>query len=196
MPRFAEAIKERRYRETTNIDIGSVPAAIVPYINHQEQLLEIHKTVFPLNDLPITIADATVGAGTKIFTFPQGRILILGAHAKDIQLTTTSVIASTLNSGVNVGVGVGSTTQANGTLATTEQNVVNVFTAVSSATINVAGAAAQGNGPSAPFSLDGTTTAVDLYFNLGIPTATDIDADATVTVDGLIEVVWALIGDH
>ena len=196
MPRFAEAIKERRYRETTNLDVGAVPVAVVPYINHQEQLLEIHKTVFPLNDLPMTLADATVGAGQKIFTFPQGRILFLGAHAKDIQITTTSVLASTLNAGVNLGVGVGSTTQANGTLATTEQNIVNVFTAVSSATINVAGAAAQGNGPSAPLSLNGTTTPVDLYFNVAVPTATDIDADATITVDGLIEVVWALIGDH
>lgn len=197
MSRFAEAIKERRYRETTNLDVGTVPTAVAQYINHQEQLLEVHKTVFPINDLPLTLADATVGAGVKIFTFPQGRILILGSHAKNVKLTTTSVIASTLNSGVNVGVGIGSTTQANGTLATTEQDVVNVFTAVSSATINVAGAAAQGNGPSAPFTLDGTTTAIALFLNVGVPTATDIDADATITIDAdEVEVVWCLIGDH
>lgn len=195
MPLHNEAVKKRRYREVTDIDVGVIPSAVNPYITFENQLLEIHKEVLVLNDLPMTLADATVGAGVKIFTFPQGRILFLGAIAKDITPTTTSVLASTLNASTTLSAGVGSTTQANGTLATTEQNVINAFSPVSSATINVAGTAADGAGPSAPFTLDGTATPIDLYFNIGVPTGTDIDADATITVDGTIEFVWALIGN-
>lgn len=199
MPNFSEAVKKRRYREITDIDNGAVPSAVLSNVTVEEQLLEVHKTVINLAALPVSLTDLHVGGGTKIFTFPEGRICVLGAHVKNLQVTTTSVLASTLNAGVNLSVGVGSVvtaTQDSGTLATTQQDVVNQFTAVSSATINVAGAAVNGNGPSAPLSFDGTTTPQPLYLNIGVPTGTDIDGDATVTVDALVEVAWVLIGDH
>lgn len=152
----------------------------------------VQKTVLTFTDLPLTLADATVGAGVKIYDFPEGRIGILGSHGA-INLTTTSVLASTLNAGVTYNWGVGSTTQANGTLATTEQNIIQTANGTASATINVAGATAKAAG--APVQLDGTATPVDAFLNIGIATATDIDADATVLVNGSVTIHWINLGD-
>ena len=155
----------------------------------------INRTVFTFTALPITLADATAGGGVKIYDFPAGRILRLGASGT-IAMTTTSTIASTLNAGVTCNWGLGSVVQANGTLATTEQDFLQTTNITASATINVAGAASGGVGAAVLASLDGTATAVDLYLNIGVATATDIDADATVTVTGTATVLWANVGDY
>lgn len=186
-----QATERVDFAETTSVGNGAGVNGAKPY----EVLHKVHKTIIDLADLGVlTLLDATVGLGTKIYTFPVGRILIHGARLKNLAVTTTSVLASTLNASKTLSAGVGSTTQANGTVATTEQDIVNVFGPTSSATINVAGTAASGNGPSAPFSLDGTGTAIAAFFNIGVPTATDIDGDATVTVTGMAEITWSNIG--
>ena len=137
--------------------------------------------------------DTQPGGGVKIYDFPEGRILFLGATGS-IALTTTSVLANTLNAGVTYNWGIGSTTQANGTLATTEQNILQTTNGTASATINVAGAASKGVGVLTP--LDGTTTAIDAYLNVGIATNTDIDGDATVTITGKATITWMNLGDY
>ncbi|HEY4714593.1 MAG TPA: hypothetical protein VIH30_10195, partial [Aquirhabdus sp.] len=135
------------------------------------------------------------GGGAQIYTFPAGRICRLGAIGS-IAVTTTSVLASTLHAGVTCNWGVGSTTQVSATVATTEQDFVNVAAFTSSATINVAGAVANGVGAGVLASLDGTSTAVAAFLNLAVTLAADIDANATVTVDGTITITWANIGDY
>lgn len=152
----------------------------------------VQKTVLTLAAVPITVRDTQQGGGVKIYDFPEGRIAFLGATGS-IALTTTSAIASTLNAGVTCNWGVGSTTQANATLATTEQNIIQVANVTSSATINVAGAASTSFG--AATALDGTGTAIDAYLNVAVAGATDIDADATVTVSGTITIHWLNLGD-
>ena len=189
---FAQPKKTINYLEVTTIDVG---ARSVTTVSTEEQKPVIHRTTITLNDVPLTLADATVGAGIKIYDFPEGRIMFLGAIAKTITPTTTSVLASTLNASKTLSTGLGTVTQSNGTLATTEQNIVNVFSTTSSATISVAGTA--GNGVlGAPIFIDGTSTAADLYLNFGVPTATDIDADATITVSGTVIIYWVLLGDY
>ena len=189
---FAQPKKTINYLEITTIDVG---ARSVTTVSTEEQKPVIHRTTITLNDVPLTLADATVGAGIKIYDFPEGRIMFLGAIAKTITPTTTSVLASTLNASKTLSTGLGTVTQSNGTLATTEQNIVNVFSTTSSATISVAGTA--GNGVlGAPIFIDGTSTAADLYLNFGVPTATDIDADATITVSGTVIIYWVLLGDY
>lgn len=162
-----------------------------------EQLGAVHQTIIALNATPITISDTNVGGGVKLYDFPAGRIGILGAVGT-VALTTTSALASTLNAGSTVNWGVGSvitTTQASGTLATTEQDIIPTTNATSSATVNVAGAASNG-ALAASLQLDGTTTAVDANLNIGVATNTDIDADATVTVTGTIVITWVNYGDY
>lgn len=173
---------------------GASAAATVTAVEKGNSIF--HQTVLTLTALPVSINDTNVGGGTKIYDFPAGRVYVLGATAS-VAFTTTSTLASTLNAGVTLSWGVGSvqtTTQASGTLATTEQNIVNASTATSSATINVAGATATAVGTAV--ALDGTTTAIDAYFNVGVPTATDIDGNATVTVTGTITLTWVQLGDY
>jgi hypothetical protein len=142
----------------------------------------------------VTVRDTQQGGGIKFFDFAAGRILFLGAVAKDITITTTSAIASTLNSGVTGNWGVGTTTQASATLATTEQNVIPVTAFTSSTTINVAPAAVD-SALATSFQLDGTGTAIDLFFNVAVAGATDIDADATVVINGTLILTWVDLGN-
>jgi len=154
----------------------------------------LHETTFTLTNLPLTLADATQGAGVKIYDFPEGAITILGASGS-VTETTTSVLASTLNASVTYNWGVGTTTQANGTLATTEQDIIPTSNGTSSATINVAGAASKGVRTAAPAIFDGTATAKSAFFNVGIALGTDIDADATTLWNGTIKILWSFNGD-
>lgn len=175
---------------------GSIPAAVQPYVTVTEKGDGVyHQTVLTLAALPITMRDTEQGGGSKVYTFPAGRICRIGAIGS-IAVTTTSILANTLNTGVTCNWGVGSTTQASATVATTEQDFVNVAAFTASATIDVAGATATGVGPGVLASLDGTSTAVAAFLNLAVAGATDIDADATVTVSGTITITWAQIGDY
>lgn len=154
-------------------------------------------STFTLTNMSMTIRDTTApaqGGGQKIYDFPEGRIFVLGATGS-VTVTTTSTIASTLNSGVSCRWGVGTVTQANATLATTEQDLLPVTTFTSGTTINVANTATSA-ALAAAAQFDGTTTAKDAYFNISVPTATDIDADATVAVNGTITIAWLYLGDY
>ena len=178
-------------RKLPLISGGSAPIATVAV---SEKIGVARTTILSLNAVPLTVRDTEQGGGVKIFDFPQGRILILGAVAKDLAVTTTSAIASTLNSGVSCRIGVGTTTQANPTLATTEQDIIPVTTFTSSTTINVPAAAVDA-ALAASAQWDGTGTAIDAFLNISVPTATDIDANASVTVTGTLFITWIDLGN-
>lgn len=180
----------RKSLDKNTAGAGTIPAAAAPYVTVAEYGdATFHQSVFTLTALPVTMRDTQQGGGVKIYDFPLGRIFRLGATGS-IAVTTTSILADTLNTGVTCNWGVGSTTQASATLATTEQDFVNVQAFTASATIDVAGAVSTGVGPSVLASLDGSSTAVDAYLNLAVAGATDIDADASVTVSGTIKITW------
>jgi len=181
--------------QTTGL-IGSVPAAVTSYVTVVEKGDGVYKqTVITLAALPITMRDTEQGGGAKIYTFPEGRIAHQGSVAS-IAVTTTSVIADTLNSGVTCNYGVGTLTQSSATVATTEQDLVNVAAFTSSTTVDEAGATANGVGPGVLASHDGTTTAIAAFMNLAVAGGTDIDADASVTVSGTITINWMNVGDY
>ena|SRR4030066_118826 len=172
------------------VGAGSVPAAMAPYVTATEYGDgTFHQTVLTLSAVPVTMGDTAQGGGVKVYDFPLGRIMRLGGTGT-IAVTTTSALATTLNTGVTCNWGVGSTTQASATLATTEQDLVNVTAFTASATIDVAGANSTGVGAAVLASLDGTSAAVDAYLNLAVAVATDIDGDATVTVSGTVKITW------
>ena len=158
-----------------------------------------HKTVLTLSAVAVAISDLHVGGGSLIYTFPEGNIAVLGGIAS-VAETTTSTIASTLKASKTLSVGVGSVVTAlqdSGTLVTTQQDLVNAFSATSSATINVAGATANGKLSATTLTrYDGTSSAQGVYLNCGVPTATDIDADATSTWSGTVTLVWTYEGDY
>ncbi len=175
---------------------GAVPSAVAAYVSAVEKGSGVaHQTVLTVTALPITMRDTQQGGGAQIYTFPLGRIFHMGSIGS-IAVTTTSVLADTLNAGVTCNWGVGTTTQASATVATTEQDLVNVTAFTASATINVAGATANGVGPAVLASHDGTSTAKAAFLNLAVAGATDIDANASVTVSGTITINWLNVGDY
>lgn len=175
----------------TTKNIGAKAGSTVTAVEYGNAFF--HQTVLTLTALPLTLADATVGAGVKIYDFPLGVVTIIGAVGT-VAETTTSTLASTLNTGVTINWGVGSTTQTSATLATTEQDILTVSNLTASATINVAGAAGTKVRTAAPASLDGTATAIDAFFNVAVATATDIDGDATTTYTGQVTINWIWAG--
>jgi len=155
----------------------------------QEGAHGVHQTVITLRDALMTVRDTQQGNGIKLYTFPLGKIFRLGASAENIIITTQSAL-TTLNSAVAGQFGVGSTTQANATLATTEQDIVQVTAFTSSAVAGTPPAAVRAYGIPNVTLLDGSATAIDAFFNIAIAGATDIDADATVSISGVITLNW------
>lgn len=189
----------RRYRDML-LDNNPAGAGVVPVaVSSTVAAAEtgngaFRQTVLTLTDLPITMRDTEQGGGAKIYTFPIGRITRIGATVS-LAMTTTSVIAATLNSGKTCNLGVGSVTQSQATVTTTEQDIVNVTAWTSSTVINVAGSTVAGVGPGVLDSLDGTSTAIVAFLNLAVAGATDIDANATITISGTVTMNWANVGD-
>lgn len=176
--------------DKNTVGAGTIPAAVSGTVSVAEYGDgTFHKTVLTLTAVPVTMRDTEQGGGIQVYDFPVGSILRLGASGT-IGVTTTSELASTLNTGVTCNWGVGSVTQANVTVATTEQDFVNVTAFTASATIDVAGADATGVGIGVVTPLDGTSTAVNLFLNLAVAGATDIDGDATTTATGTINIAW------
>lgn len=174
---------------------GSIPAALRPFITAVETGSGgFHKTVLTLTDLPCAMRDTEQGDGQAIYDFPAGRVARIGATSS-IAFTTTSALASTLNTGSTCQYGVGSVTQSNDTLATTEQDFVQVTAFTSSTTVDVAAAATAGVGLMVLAALNGTSTAIQAFLNLAVAGATDIDADATLTASGTITLCWTDLGD-
>jgi len=153
----------------------------------------VHKTVLTLADLAVNVADATQYGGTKIYDFPEERILVLGCVATLTPKTTTA-IASTINSGVAGAIALGRVTASAISLTGTMADLTPSTAIVTSTTINVAAAAVT---PvlAAAAAFDGTSTAIDMFLNCSITTATDIDADGTIAFGGTITFHWLNLGD-
>lgn len=162
------------------------------------------RTILTLTATPLSLTDALAYVGLKLYDFQAGRYRFLDCVAS-LTFTTTSVIASTLNSGVTVSWGLGTVTASSITLATTMMNLLpgsgeSVKSFTSSTVINTAPATVTGflaNIAAAQLAacIDGTTTSPDLFLNIGVPTITDIDADATLTVSGTITLTYVNGGD-
>lgn len=160
----------------------------------------VHHTVLQFTNQAVTISDTNAYGSLEVYDFPSGVIAVLASAAK-FTFTTTTTIASTLNSGVTVQWGVGTAAASATTLATTMIDLApgtgqTVPTFTSSTTIDVAPTAATAylKASTAPF--DGTSAAKKAYLNFALATATDIDADATLAVNGVLELIWVYGGTY
>ena len=152
----------------------------------------VHRTVLTLTALAQTITNTTAEyAGSLIYTFPQGRILVLGALASVAQ-TTTTTIATSISAGATGAMGLGSAIATATSLTSTMVNMMPSTAYTSSATINVAAAVANG-ALAASAQIDGTTTPVPVYFNTAIATGS-IDGGQTFT--GTVTLSWINLGDY
>jgi len=156
----------------------------------------INKTVITFDDHAIALTDETgvvAYGGSKVFEFPAGAILMLGATS-DVDLTKSSAGVDADWDG-DMGVGV-VTASNNATLATTEQNII-----PTTATPQASGGATTANAQSTSTEnevIDGTSTNVPVYFNLLVD---DTDHDVTTTacnliLNGTLTLIWANLGDY
>ena len=151
------------------------------------------QTTLTLNNVPQAVVNGTEYQGTKIYDFPQGRILVLGVTAT-LQQKTTSAILTTLNSGTGA-ISLGTATASATTLASTMVDLLPSTAFTSSTVINVAGTAVS-NALAASAQSDGTSTAKDVYLNTAYATTTDVDGNATQTISGTVVITWTNLGDY
>lgn len=173
-------------------------AAVAPatgsIVTKQVQFGPMCQTTLTLNNVPQTVVNGVEYQGTKIYSFPQGRLLIQGVTAT-LQQKTTSALASTLNASSTGAISLGTVTASATTLASTMVDLLPSTAFTSSATINVAGTAV-----SAPLAasaqFDGTTTAKDVFLNTAYATTGNVVGDATQTINGTIVISWLNLGDY
>jgi hypothetical protein len=194
---FADPPLGVRINTTTQSSIGTINSTYSSYVTATHKVSgPTVRTTLTLASLPQTVVNGTEYQGTKIWTFPAGRIIVFDTVISLAQ-KTTSILADTLNASSTGAFALGSATASNVALTSTMANFLASTAFTSSATINVAGTTFTGeldaNGDySEMFTLDGSSTAVDLYANTAYATTTDCDADATQTLTGTIEIYWML----
>lgn len=152
------------------------------------------QTTLTLNNVAQAVVNGTEYQGTKLFTFPQGRLNVLGVTAT-LQQKTTSAIASTINSGVTGAIALGTVTASNVSLTGTMVDLLPSTAFTSSTTINVAGTAVSA-ALAAAAQFDGTSTAKSVFLNTAYATTTDVDADGTQTISGTVVITWLNLGDY
>ena len=154
----------------------------------------VQQVTFTLADVGQTLPNTGQYIGTKLFTFPAGRISVLGCIAT-LQQKTTSAILGTLNAGKTGAVSLGTTVAASTTLDGTQADLLPSTAWTSGATINVGGTAVSA-ALAASAQFDGTTTAKELWLNSAVVTDGDLDADATITWTGSITLTYLNLGDY
>lgn len=155
---------------------------------------DIHYTSLALTARALAVTDALAYAGTKIYGFPAGRILILGSLAT-LAFAVTSTRASTINDSAAMDWSLGTVTASSVTLASTMVDLIpKVDHTLDGAVAAYTAAISSALATNAQF--DGTTAAVDAFLNVSFPTITDIDADGTLGVTGTIQLTWVNLGDY
>ncbi len=159
----------------------------------------IHKTVISLDEVSCASTDAAGnGAQTakKLYTFPEGQIVILGAHMVFPLAGLEAVTGGGTGylTAANLSIGVGSATVVVAVdLTTTEQNIcakgdVNLVSKLSDAIVSGINAAL--------LPLDGSTTAVPVWLNSSTLADGDHGTVADVLkVSGTITIIWTVLGN-
>lgn len=154
---------------------------------------EIHTTVLTLTDVALAVTDALAYASQLLYSFPAGRIAVLGVTGS-LQFGVTTA-RTTINDSASLTWSLGSAAAAAAVLDTDKIDLLpkatklldGVADAYTTASTNALAASAQ---------FDGTGTAAKAYLNVGFETGTDIDADGTLKVSGTIRIAWINIGDY
>lgn len=158
-----------------------------------EQFGAFNYTRLTLDNVAQAVVNGTEYQSNKIYTFPEGRILVLGVTAT-LRQKTTSALDSTLNASSTGAIALGTAAASNVSLTSTMVDLLPSTAFTSSATVNVAGTAVSA-ALAASAQFDGTTTPAPVYLNTAYATTTDVDADATQTISGTVNLVWVYLGD-
>ncbi|NJL06812.1 MAG: hypothetical protein HC900_00045 [Methylacidiphilales bacterium] len=154
----------------------------------------VHKTVLTLAETPVAVTDAQAYGSTKLYDFPEGRIIVLGVTAS-IQWAVTSDRAATINVNADMDWSLGTAAASATALASTMVNLLpkqDKQLSAAGGALNTASNAAL----AASAQFDGTSTAIDAYLNASFPTGTDIDGDGALTATGTVTIHWINLGDY
>jgi hypothetical protein len=181
---------------TTTAGVGAKAGATVAAVENGDGV--IHRTVLTLTATPIAAFGDEAGqgqyGGVKIYDFPEGLILTLGAVI-DGAVTLTAPAIDTWDGDIGLGVEVvtdhqdaankigqilqsTATTQAVGKVATTDAVTIATLLTESGARWR-----------------DGTATAVDLYLNVLVDDDAAHDNTITGTFTGTVTITWIKLGD-
>lgn len=196
MPGYKTISNTEEFRITDSPSVrGSVTQPATGKITYKaEQFGALNYVKLTLDNVPQAVVNGTEYQSTKIYTFPEGRILVLGVTAT-LRQKTTSTLASTLNASSTGAIALGTATASNVSLTSTMVDLLPSTAFTSSATVNVAGTAVSA-ALAASAQFDGTTTAKSMYLNTAYATTTDVDGDATQTISGTINFVFVYLGDY
>lgn len=148
-------------------------------------------------DLSFTDQPGTVlYSGTKVYDFPEGLILFLGAVIDGSVTVAADTSGPTFDGDVSLGTA--TVTGANGTLTSTEADLL-ISNALTQAVAQVANSDAQSSATqvteSAALWADGTATAKDMYLNFVVDEDAS-NATGTGSFTGTIEFSYIVIGDN
>lgn len=175
---------------STTSGVGAVAGTGVSVVEQGNSV--IHKTVFTLSSLSITMTDAGAAGShgsQKIYDFPAGAIQILGCS---YDLTTLAGAGGITDTAALVG-SLGSATVGTGdaTLTGTEADLI----ASTAGTLAAGAGTLKSHGSIVTTAFNGTSTAIDAYLNLAVPDAGST-ANDTVAVSGTINITWVNLGDY
>lgn len=160
----------------------------------REQFGSRYQITLTLDNVPQAVVNGTEYQSTLLYTFPEGRINVVGVTAT-LQQKTTSALASTLNASSTGAIALGTAAASNVALTGTMVDLLPSTAFVSSATVNVAGTAVSA-ALAASAQFDGTSSAKTMRLNTAYATTTDVDADATQTISGTIVLTFDWLGDY
>lgn len=158
----------------------------------------LHQTVITLKNTPVpvaSVADAAGVGGAKVFDFPEGRILFLGATAKLTIAVPADKQADFTDATPEGDIGIGTAVPADADALGTDATDDDLATATA---FTMAAFSATANLPSeAVAQFDGTSSPKAAFVNVLID-AGDIDDDASthVLVSGTVTLTWINQGDY
>ena len=166
-------------------------------VSAAESTPTVHQTTLTLTATPITIADdGGVGqyGGVKIYDFPEGHLVILGAL-----VTGNITAAAPIIDAWNGDVALGTVAPTAYTLQTTKSDIMQssaTGTASSKvAAVDAVTVATQLTESGARW-LDGTGTAKDCYLNLIIDDNVAHTGAMSATFTGTVKITWINLGDN
>ncbi len=173
---------------TTTAGVGTVSGTGVSVVEGGNSGL--HKTTFTLANTQVITDAGAAGAqgGTKIYTFPEGVITILGVSCN----ATTLAGAGGIADGAATVHSLGTVTAAvdNATLTSTEADIIASF----AGTMTTGAGAFTKYGAINATPYDGHTTAIAVFLNSAVPDA-DSSASDTITFAGSCTLLWSTSGD-
>jgi hypothetical protein len=179
----------------TEAGVGVVAGTGVSVVEYGDGA--VHKTVFTFDSVQVDVVSVTTGngvGGTKIYDFPAGYIQLHGAVG---EVSLAVLTEADFTDGTPEGdIGIGTVAPANADALGTDATDDNFCTAAAF-TMSAYADSDVNLAPEASANFDGTSTAIDLYFN-ALVDAADIDDDTTgeLLVSGTLTVVWSLLGDY